>query len=101
MRVQGDAVLVKKINEKVGGSIFIPSFGNMGYCYCEIVAAGKGRYAPKVGKFIPMQVKVGDRTLINQGVLEEYEIVKDGKKETYYWCSSVECLGVFEENEAI
>ena len=29
MRVQGANVLVKKINDKVAGSIFIPSFGNM------------------------------------------------------------------------
>lgn len=101
MRVQGANVLVKKINDKVAGSIFIPSFGNMGYCYCEVVAVGKGAYFMPKDELIPLQVKVGDRTLINQGVMEEYEIVKDGEKQTYYWVPSVECTMVLDDNEGV
>ena len=101
MRVQGANVLVKKINDKVAGSIFIPSFGNMGYCYCEVVAVGKGAYFMPKDELIPLQVKVGDRTLINQGVMEEYEIVKDGEKQTYYWVPSVECTMVLDDTEGI
>ena len=88
MRVQGANVLVKKINDKVAGSIFIPSFGNMGYCYCEVVAVGKGAYFMPKDELIPLQIKVGDRTLINQGVMEEYEIVKNrqiGSKGNYVY----------------
>ena len=101
MRVQGANVLVKKINDKVAGSIFIPSFGNMGYCYCEVVAVGKGAYFMPKDELIPLQIKVGDRTLINQGVMEEYEIVKDGKKQTYYWVPNVECTMVLDDTEGI
>ena len=101
MRVQGANVLVKKINDKVAGSIFIPSFGNMGYCYCEVVAVGKGAYFMPKDELIPLQIKVGDRTLINQGVMEEYEIVKDGKKQSYYWVPSVECTMVLDDTEGI
>lgn len=101
MRVQGANVLVKKINDKVAGSIFIPSFGNMGYCYCEVVAVGKGAYFMPKDELIPLQIKVGDRTLINQGVMEEYEIVKDGKKQTYYWVPAVECTMVLDDTEGI
>lgn len=101
MRVQGANVLVKKINDKVAGSIFIPSFGNMGYCYCEVVAVGKGAYFMPKDELIPLQIKVGDRTLINQGVMEEYEIVKDGEKQTYYWVPSVECTMVLDDTEGI
>lgn len=101
MRVQGANVLVKKINDKVAGSIFIPSFGNMGYCYCEVVAVGKGAYFMPKDELIPLQIKVGDRTLINQGVMEEYEIVKDGKKQTYYWVPCVECTMVLDDTEGI
>ena len=101
MRVQGANVLVKKINDKVAGSIFIPSFGNMGYCYCEVVAVGKGAYFMPKDELIPLQIKVGDRTLINQGVMEEYEIVKDDKKQTYYWVPSVECTMVLDDTEGI
>ena len=101
MRVQGANVLVKKINDKVAGSIFIPSFGNMGYCYCEVVAVGKCAYFMPKDELIPLQVKVGDRTLVNQGVMEEYEIVKDGEKQTYYWVPSVECTMVLDDTEGI
>ena len=101
MRVQGANVLVKKINDKVAGSIFIPSFGNMGYCYCEVVAVGKGAYFMPKDELIPLQIKVGDRTLINQGVMEEYEIVKNSKKQTYYWVPSVECTMVLDDTEGI
>ena len=101
MKVQGANVIVKKINDKVAGSIFIPSFGNMGYCYCEVVAVGKGAYFMPNDSTIPMQVKVGDRTLINQGVLEEYEIVKDGVKGTYYWVPAVECTMILDPNEGV
>lgn len=101
MRVQGANVLVKKINDKVAGSIFIPSFGNMGYCYCEVVAVGKGAYFMPKDELIPLQIKVGDRTLINQGVMEEYEIVKNGEKQTYYWVPSVECTMVLDDTEGI
>ena len=101
MRVQGANVLVKKISDKVAGSIFIPSFGNMGYCYCEVVAVGKGAYFMPKDELIPLQVKVGDRTLVNQGVMEEYEIVKDGEKQTYYWVPAVECTMVLDDNEGV
>lgn len=101
MRVQGANVLVKKINDKLAGSIFIPSFGNMGYCYCEVVAVGKGAYFMPKDELIPLQIKVGDRTLINQGVMEEYEIVKNGEKQTYYWVPSVECTMVLDDTEGI
>ena len=101
MRVQGANVLVKKINDKVAGSIFIPSFGNMGYCYCEVVAVGKGAYFMPKDELIPLQIKVGDRTLINQGVMEEYEIVIDGEKQTYYWVPGVECTMVLDDTEGI
>lgn len=101
MRVQGANVLVKKINDKVAGSIFIPSFGNMGYCYCEVVAVGKGAYFMPKDELIPLQIKVGDRTLINQGVMEEYEIVKNSEKQTYYWVPSVECTMVLDDTEGI
>ena len=101
MRVQGANVLVKKINDKVAGNIFIPSFGNMGYCYCEVIAVGKGAYFMPKDELIPLQIKVGDRTLINQGVMEEYEIVKDGEKQTYYWAPGVECTMVLDDTEGI
>lgn len=101
MKVQGANVLVKKINDKVAGTIFIPSFGNMGYCYCEVVAVGKGAYFMPKDELIPLQIKVGDRTLINQGVMEEYEIVKDGEKQIYYWVPSVECTMVLDDNEGV
>ena len=101
MRVQGANVLVKKLNDKVAGSIFIPAGINMGYCYCEVVAVGKGAYFMPKDELIPLQIKVGDRTLINQGVMEEYEFVKDGEKQTYYWVPSVECTMVLDDTEGI
>lgn len=102
MRVTGANVLVKKISDKLSGGLFIPAIGNMGYCYVEVIAAGPGAYHLPSDHHIPMQVKVGDRTLVNQGVMEEYEYKdKDGNKQTVYFVPSVECTMILEDGEEI
>lgn len=101
MRLVGHNVLVKKLTEKIGG-IFVTAYGNLGYCHCEIVAVGDPAYHMPSDSYIPLHVKVGDRTLINQGVMEEYKIVnKDGETNTYYWVPAVECTMILDENEDI
>lgn len=101
MRVVGHNILVKKLTEKIGG-IFVTAYGNLGYCHCEVVAVGTPAYHMPSDSYMPMNVKVGDRTLINQGVMEEYIIQnKDGVKETFYWVPAVEATMILADNEDI
>lgn len=72
-----------------------------GYQECTVVEVGPGRYNPYADKIIPTGLAVGDRVLINQGVLAKLPIKKNGK--TVKWCvvPATECIGPLSDDESI
>lgn len=68
---------------------------------CKVVAVGPGRYNPYVDKTIPVGVNVGDRILVNQGVLAKLPISKAGKKVKWCVIPASECIGPLEDDETI
>jgi co-chaperonin GroES (HSP10) len=101
MKLNEDKVLLTIEKNKTAGGIFIPSVGNLGYKECKVMAVGPGRYNPYVDKVIPVDIKVGDRVLVNQGVLAELPISKNGTKITYYVVPASECVGPLDDDETI
>ena len=63
----GDRVLVKRLEEKEErkGGIIIPDTAKEKPQQAEVKAIGPGKCSDE-GKLIPLQVKVGDKVLINE-----------------------------------
>jgi len=101
MKLNEDKILVEAISEKTIGGIFIPSVGNLGYQECKVVQVGPGRYNPYADKIIPHGFSVGDRVLVNQGVLATLPITKGGKKVKYCVVPASECIGPLDDDESI
>lgn len=81
--------------------ILIPGVGNLGYMECKVIGVGPGRYNPYVDKTIDHGFAVGDRVLINQGVLAKLPITKAGKKVKWSVVPASECIGPLEDDETI
>lgn len=60
-----------------------------------------GRYNPYVDKTIDHGFAVGDRVLINQGVIAKLPITKAGKKVKWSVVPASECIGPLEDDETI
>lgn len=66
----------------------------------EVVQLGKGHYDKRVGKIIPLPkgLKVGDRVLVNIGVLKEVKY----KGEKLYVCPNAEeAILILDDDETI
>lgn len=72
-----------------------------GYMECKVIGVGPGRYNPYVDKTIPTGISVGDRVLINQGVIAKLPITKAGKKVKWSVVPASECIGPLEDDETI
>lgn len=101
MKLNEDKILVEPITEKTIGGILVPGIGNLGYMECKVIGVGPGRYNPYVDKVIPHGIKVGDRVLVNQGVIAKLPLTVDGKKVKWSVIPASECIGPLEENETI
>lgn len=101
MKLNEDKILVEPISEKVVGGIVIPGVGNIGYKEYKVVQVGPGRYNPYVDKVIPHGFSIGDRVLINQGVVATLPLSKAGKKVKYSVVPASECIGPLDEDETV
>jgi len=101
MKLNEDKILVEPVTEKTVGGIVIPGIGNMGYMECKVLGVGPGRYNPYADKVVPHGIAVGDRVLINQGVIAKLPITKAGKKVKWSIVPASECIGPLEDDETI
>ncbi len=74
-----DRVLVKRLEEeeKTKGGIIIPDTAKEKPIEGKVIAAGKGR-VKEDGKFVPLEVKAGDKVLFNKYAGTEIKI--DGEE---------------------
>ena len=92
-----DRILIKRIEEKetVKGGIIIPDTAKEKPQEAEVVAVGSGK-KEKDGKFVPLDVKAGDRILF--GKYSGTEIKMDN--EEYLILREEEVLGIIEGKAA-
>jgi co-chaperonin GroES (HSP10) len=93
-----DKILLEIAEEKTTGGIFIPE-KKQGTRSFKVVAVGPGRYNPMTGNFKPVQVKVGDRVVVDTTVAPEISIVKNGVKSKYYIIPEKEIQYILEDGE--
>jgi co-chaperonin GroES (HSP10) len=100
MQLLDDKMLLKSLMDKTAGGLYIPGVVQIAYSMFEIVDLGKGHYDKRVGKVIPLPygLKVGDRVLVNVGVLNKVNI----NGETYYTCPNAEeAILILDDDERI
>ena len=100
MQLLDDKMLLKSLMDKTAGGLYIPGVVQIAYSMFEIVDLGKGHYDKRVGKVIPLPygLKVGDRVLVNVGVLNKVNI----SGETYYTCPNAEeAILILDDDERI
>ncbi|MBO7691856.1 MAG: co-chaperone GroES [Methanobrevibacter sp.] len=95
-----DKMLLKNLTETTAGGLYIPQIVQIAYSLFEIVQMGKGHYDKRIDKVIPLPkgLKVGDRVLVNVGVLKP--IVINGEK--LYTCPNAEeAILILDDDERI
>lgn len=100
MQLLDDKMLLKSLMDKTAGGLYIPGVVQIAYSMFEIVDLGKGHYDKRVGKVVPLPygLKVGDRVLVNVGVLNKVNI----NGETYYICPNAEeAILILDDDERI
>lgn len=104
MKVLDDKLIVRNLTKKTAGGLVIPGM-LVAYTMYEVVAAGPGHYDKRGCSVSPMEVKVGDRVLINYGSCKEIEgktVNVDGVDEQLYLVDTAEeCIMVLDEDETI
>lgn len=104
MKLLDDKIIVRNLTKKTAGGLVIPGM-LVAYTMYEIVAVGPGHYDKRGCSITPMEVKVGDRVLINYGSCKEIEgktINVNGIDEHIYLVDTAEeCIMVLDDDETI
>lgn len=104
MKLLDDKIVVRNLTKKTAGGLIIPGM-LVAYTMYEIVATGPGHYDKRSGTVTPMEVKVGDKVLINYGSCKEIEgktVNVGGVDEKLYLVDTAEeCIMVLDEDETI
>lgn len=100
MKILDDKMLLRSLMDKTAGGLYIPGMVQIAYSMFEIVNMGKGHFDKRIGKVkpLPKGLKVGDRVLVNIGVLNPINI--NGEK-LYVCPNAEEAILILEEGETI
>lgn len=104
MRVTDDKLIVRNLTKKTAGGIVMSGMV-IAYTMYEIVACGPGHYHRQSGTVFPMEVKPGDRVLINYGSctpLGEKIKLPDGTEDDLFLVPTAEeVVMVLDDDETI
>lgn len=99
MRIVDDKIAIKVEKKAQIKGIYIPSeHKTIGLVEGTVAVIGPGRYYPD-GQRRPVNVKVGDRVVINNIAALHLKYEKDGNQEEYWICKEPEIVVVLEEGE--
>ena len=65
LKVLGNNVLIKKINQQKFGSLLLPENSNDSFIKGIVTGLGNGKKDPK-GELVPFSVKIGDEVLFSK-----------------------------------
>lgn len=104
IKLLDDKIILRSLTQKTAGGIVIPGM-LVAYTMYEIVAVGPGHYDKRTATIQPLEVKPGDRVLVNYGSCKEIDaktIQVDGQEEKLYLCDTAEeCIIVLDDDESI
>lgn len=100
MKLPDDRMLLRSLMDKTAGGLYIPGMVQIAYSMFEVVKIGEGHYDKRVGKVVPLPkgLKVGDRVLVNIGVLKQVTV--NGEK-LYVSPNAEEAILILDEDETI
>jgi len=100
MKLLDDRMILRNLTTQSAGGLYIPGIVQIAYSMFEIVNLGEGHYDKRIGKVkpLPKGLKVGDRVLVNVGVLTPVKI--NGEK-LYVCPNAEEAILILDEDETL
>jgi co-chaperonin GroES (HSP10) len=100
MKILDDKMILRNLTTETAGGLYIPGIVQIAYSMFEIVNLGEGHFDKRVGRVkpLPKGLKVGDRVLVNVGVLKPIKI----KGEKLYVCPNAEeAILILDDDETL
>jgi co-chaperonin GroES (HSP10) len=100
MKILDDKMILRNLTTETASGLIIPGVVQIAYSMFEIVNIGEGHYDKRIDRVkpLPKGLKVGDRVLVNIGVLKSIKI----KGEKLYVCPNAEeAILILDDDETI
>lgn len=102
MKLDNDKVILKVLTQTTSGGLFMPGYKEgLPFLACEVVETGPGIWNEYKNKYAPMDIKVGDKVVVN--ILSTRDISSSKYKGDKYVIveTAEECCIKLDEGEEI